>query len=371
MMVCGYWIHCATTEAKADGFSSIVRIANGTAPQPFVRRRLAVDLSRALAAVVPASLWDAAGRALEGDTGFAKVVRRGLAVEAQKWNRQDYPVLFSAYLLIGCSVVGFMYVCRSLIGTFYQTPDWLADLLGALFGVALLGGNGDWHYYAYPYDFPNALCFALALKAIVDRRWWFWLVFALAAYSKETAILLIPAYALRNPEDRTRKAFWLKTGGLLLLFVAIRSWIALTYVVPSPPFWPIARNGRQIVKTVLGYGWLLPAIGVSVFRMYLMRKNFPPYLLRLLSLLALVVCAALFKGWIEELRQYLEFLPVVGMLVIQWTFNEAGLGALFQPRMGKERGTAEPAPSFPGAPSHPGAIEQVVGLLRSGPPGAS
>jgi hypothetical protein len=80
----------------------------------------------------------------------------------------------------------------------------------------------------------------------VDRRWWLWLAFSLAAYSKETAILLIPAYALRNRKDGKLEKHGLAIGSLLLLFVVIRSWIVVTYSGPAPPFWPIGRNARQI-----------------------------------------------------------------------------------------------------------------------------
>jgi hypothetical protein len=332
ILVSGYWIHCARTEAKADGYCSIVRIAGGTAPEPFVRRRLAVDLSRALAAAIPRRVWDAVGRGLDAPGRVGEITRRAVAFDAQKWDRVDYPLLFSAYLVIGCSVLGFMYVCRSLIETFYVTPHWFNDVLGGLFGIALLGGNGDWHYYGYPYDFPNALCFALALLAIVHRRWWLWLVFPLAAYSKETAILLVPAYALRYGKEGTAEKRWFAVVGLLLLFLVVRSWIALRYSVPSPSFWPIGRNARQIVKMIVGYGWLIPPLAISAYRMYLMRTAFPPYLLRVLSLLPFVVAVALFKGWIEEMRQYLEFLPVVGMLVVQWALTEMGKGALLRPK---------------------------------------
>jgi hypothetical protein len=58
------WTLWARTEvARAyhskDAYSSIVALVDGSAPAPFVRRRLYPDLTRLIAASLPARAWEA------------------------------------------------------------------------------------------------------------------------------------------------------------------------------------------------------------------------------------------------------------------------------------------------------------------------
>lgn len=345
LAVTALWVYCARTECDVDRwevrlpsgehyssrFNSIVRLAEGRAFSPFVRRRLLADLARGLAGAVPDVFWNPLRQLLDSSAapGWMRPVLR-----RQEWKPQDGPVLCCAFILIGCSVLGFMLACRRLVTLLYETPPWVADLAGAVLGVALLGGNGDWHYCGYPYDFPQAFVFTLTLVGFLGRRWWAVPVFAAAAYSKETAALLIIAYVLLAPEWRSRR-FWGGLGLLVFLFAAIRGWLQWRYAAPQPQggFFALGRN-LKLLSYPLFYCWLMPFFAVGLARMVALRDRFPAPLKRL-SLLALPLLGmAFFQGWFEEMRQYLEVLHILGLLVFHWCLHEAGLGHLLRCREG-------------------------------------
>jgi hypothetical protein len=343
LAVTALWVHCARTECDVDlwevwlpsgehysaRFNSIARLAEGRAFAPFVRRRLLADLARGLAAAVPDSLWSPLRQLLDPATapGWMRPVLR-----RQQWKPGDAPVLFCGYLLIGCSSLGFMLACRRLTTLLYETPAWVADLAGAVLGVALLGGNGDWHYCGYPYDFPQAFVFTLTLVALLGRRWWAVPAFAAAAYSKETSGLLLAAYVLLAGERRSRR-FWAGLGLLAVLFAAIRGWLQWRHVAPLPDggFESLGRN-LKMLSYPLFYCWFMPFFAVGLARLVALRGDFPAALKKLSLLAVPLVGLAFFRGWLEEMRQYLEVLPILGLLVFHWCLHEAGLGHLLRPR---------------------------------------
>jgi hypothetical protein len=324
------WVVHARTEKHP--YCSIVAVADGTAPAPFVKRRLLPDCARGLAAAVPEAAWDWLRRSLPGDGPASGLLRR--AVEYLRWRPADYPVLFSAYFLIGCSALGLQFTCRWLVRLLYDCPGWLADLLGGLFGLALLGGCSE-AYNSYSYDFPTCFLFTLTLTAMLARRWWFVLTFLATAYAKETAVLLIVAYAL-TARDRRSARFACTAGLLLALYLGVR--LAIDRAYPSPPdkfwggFWYPGRNLKHLLQNLVYYSWLLPALGFVAVRVLRRWRSYPPELRRLSFLAVPLLGLAFFMGWVEEKRQYLEVLAVFGLIGTQWLLIEAGLGRLLRPR---------------------------------------
>jgi hypothetical protein len=342
--VMGVWMNFARTEygieehivLLPDGrvyssrFCSIVLLAEGKAMSPFVRRRLLADLARGMAALLPDPVWAPLRRGLNCAAEGPPLLRFFLS--RQGWKAEDVPLLTCAYLLIAASILGLMLTCRWLVNVVYETPAWVADLAALTLGVALLGGNGDWHYCGYPYDFPQAFVFTLTLTAMVARRWWFLLTFAAAAYSKETSVLLVAALVLLAPEWRSRR-FWGLLLAQVITFASVRLWLELRYPAPEPPagFWAFGRNLKYF-SFVLFYSWSLPFFVVGAARLLALRHHFPRPLKRLVVLAVPLVGMALFRGWLEEMRQYLELLPVAGLLVLHWCLHEAGYGHLLRAR---------------------------------------
>jgi hypothetical protein len=354
LLVAGEWTYCARTEEAVERldaalptgevyswrYTGIVRMAEGRAWAPFVKRRLLPDLARGLAAAVPEPAWQELARWVQADGAGPAWARAQL--RRLYWQPQHLPLLLCATALIWLSVFGFMFTCRWLTNVLYECPGWVADALGALLGVALLGGNTDWHYGAYAYDFPNAFVFTLALTAVLARRWWFAAAFAAAAYSKETAVLLILAYAL-VAERRGTVRFWAGLALLLAVFAGVRGWIELHYPNPPGPFWFPRRNWRYLSVLVF-YGWFAPLLGVALARLVAARRLYPSALKKLCLLALPLVGLAYFKGWIEELRQYLEVLPILGLIVVQWVLHEAGVGGLLRARGARLGAAGTPVP---------------------------
>jgi hypothetical protein len=361
--ITGVWVHCARTELGAEQmevtlatgeryttrFCSIAALAESRMFSPFVRRRLLPDAARLVAAVTPDGMW-APLRRLVAEPGAAPAPVRAV-LQRQGWKPESCPVVFSAYLLIWLSALGFMATCRWLCRLLYDTPPWVSDLAGASLGVALLGGYGDWHYCGYGYDIPNAFVFTLTLGGMLAGRWWFPLAFLAAAYSKETAVLLIPTYLLTARDVRwpRRAAVAVLLGGA---YAAVRLWIGARYVRQEPPggFWFPWRNAKYLAYPVF-YGWLTPFFVVGLARLLALRQRFPWALKRLWVLAVPMVGLAFFKGWVEEMRQYLELLPVFGLLVFHWCLHEAGLGHLLVARPAGPRSASPVRPPAARAPA--------------------
>jgi hypothetical protein len=342
LLVTGLWTFSARTEVHSQRldivtptgeryssrYNSLVNLAAGRAVEPFVKRRLLVDLARGLSAAIPQRAWVAFREALSGEGRLAEGMSRLLGWLG--WAPKDYPLLVSAHLLIYASVVGFLFACRWLTLLLYECPRWLAGLAGAALGVALLGGLGGRHFCAYPYDLPQAFLFTLALASLIARRWWFLPLFALACYSKETSVLLIAACFLLAPDWRSRRL-----GGqlavLTALFLGIRCWIDLHYSTWKEPFWFPRRNLFVLAMSSF-YLWLAPFLVVGLVRFASAWRSYPLALRKLCLLVVPLVGMAFFKGWIEELRQYLELLPIFGLLVFQWLVREIGAERLLRPR---------------------------------------
>jgi hypothetical protein len=355
LFVTAVWTWCARTEVtegaliivgpRGEWYSSryngIVDLVEGRSMAPFAKRRLLPELTRLLVRLTPPEAWRALERRAGGDGVLAALVRAQLA--RLEWRPEHYPVLFTATLLIGCSVLGFTFACRGLVTVVYDAPPWLAGVLGGVLGLALLGGNGDWHYLGYPYDFPNAFVFTLALVGLLSGRRWFLPAFAAAAYSKETSVLLILAYVL-VARNRGPRRFWVTLGLLVAVYAAVRGWIDMNCTAAAGDFWMPRRNARYLALRLF-YVWWLPVLAVGLARLLALWRRYPADLRRLCLLAVPLVVLACFKGWVEEMRQYLEVLPVVGLIVIHGTLHEAGLGHLLRAR---QPGPARPAGTGPG-----------------------
>lgn len=355
LLVTVIWTREARTEFTAS--TSIVANASGTGLGPFVRRRLLPDAARLLAASLPTTWWEQYSDFMTNETGGPAILRD--VMHDLRWQPAHYPLLISAHVLIWFSVFGFMYTCRWLGTTLYHCPQWVAELLGILFGIALLGGNGDRHYRLYPYDFPNAFVFTLTLAAMLNRRWWYLICFAAATYSKETSILLIIAFMLLNSKERSSCSAF-QVIALVAIYVSVICWIRVNFIPQrQAEFWYPMRNMQWLGRTILFDHWYLPVIGVAILRMICLWPRFPWQLRRLFVLIPLLLAVAFFKGWIEERRQYLEVcLPILGLMVMQWLTMEFGLTRFFRP---KESVGQDPSDEKPFS----GTCPSSMGLQRS------
>jgi hypothetical protein len=303
-------------------WGSVSGMVDGTVPLPFIKRRLLVDSALILANVIPDSFWLSLKNAIHGDSWLQCQLAKLL--EESGWEREHYPLLFSAYFLIWLSTLGFLYGSRCFSLTQFEMTPATATAIGAILGIGLLGGFGSWN--EYPYDIPNAFFFLLTLTAIVLKRWWLWLAFVAAAYSKETSVLLIFAFLLLNWDSSRSLRFWITVVGLGLIFLMIQLWMQYRFssLPPGPVFWYPLRNLKILLKGAIGGCWYLSIVAVAVARMVRMRPMIPQDLRRLVLLVPVMVGLAFFKGWVEERRAYYEVYPLLGLIVIQWATLELG-----------------------------------------------
>lgn len=297
-------------------WTNLQKLADGSAPSPFVYRRLLADSARLLSSSIGENTWNLFLATATGDTTLLRKFFNRL-----HWPPQAYPLLLSGYFLIGLSILGFMYSCRSFTLSQYRTPPFYADIIGAFFGISLLGGLGT-GFPGYPYDIPNAFVFTLTLNGIVQhKRWWMIFAFCAAVYSKETACLLIVAYIVVNRRWKDIK-FWMMVCCLTLIYLSIQFWIRQHYV--SPPantFWYPSRNLVFFIKSSVYHMWMWIICLIIIIRIIKMWYRIPPDLRWLTTLIVIIVSAAFFNGWIEERRQYYEILPIIGLITIQWAME--------------------------------------------------
>ncbi len=303
-------------------WSNLQKLADGSAKAPFVRRRLLADSARALAYLAGEKNWEKLRQAVENDASHFRIIHK--IFNRLCWKPEAYPVLICGYFLIWLSVIGFMYSCRAFALSLYVMPQFYADVIGAFFGVCLLGGLGG-HFSAYPYDIPQAFIFTLTLNSIIQRKGQMVCFFIAAACSKETASLLIIAYIVVNRQWKETK-FWLTVCCLTLIYGGIQLWIRQHYT--SPPgdiYWFPYRNLTILAKNGVYQLWMWLILSVVFIKIGKMWRDIPADLRRLTILMIIILGAGFFKGIIEERRQYYEILPIAGMFFIHWSVREIGM----------------------------------------------
>lgn len=278
----------------------------GQAHRPFVYRALLPAAVRAITEVTPGAVKEGIGLRVE--------TRRSRMVEMLKWETEYvYEYIVALSLMFGC-FLGFAYTLRHLTTLFYDYPSFVAHLapLGGLVALPFF-----FRYYSYVYDPCTLVLFALALALIATRRHLlFYIIFVLASFNKETSVLLIGLFLVR--EFRIMRKFGL-AGHLLLqvsLWATVRAIIMTTFRnnPGSPVEFHLIRNlglpgspvkfiyfaaAVLIVSALVRYGWF--------------RK---PVFLRTGLFVTLIPLAllAVFLGFVDELRCYYEAFPFLFLL---------------------------------------------------------
>jgi hypothetical protein len=331
------WFHYARTETlrPEDHFNSIQALVDGTVTVPFLRRRLMPDAATALSKALPPAGSAVYDRLVALDLKLAGRLGGTKSPISDGWDHTRLPLLVASFIVIAGSVFGFTAICRALVRHFYVAPSWMTDGLAGLLGISLLGSSTDLHYALYPYDYPQACVFSLGILGVVKRAWWFVPVFLVAAYSKETSLLLVVALVAVTwePGSWRRLTSWLAPIALTLAFLAVRSYIAWRYpAVPTTSFWWPTRNLGWMRNSALLFSWMLPFFLVGFVRIGRMLPRVPVELRRLTCLLPILLGLSFFKGWIEEMRQYGELLAILGLVVAQWLSEELGFERFLVPR---------------------------------------
>jgi hypothetical protein len=287
-------------------------MVDGRANKPFVYRTLLPSTVRAASLLVPDPVRQAIAERVERTS----LTRRAFArFEWDTWAAFQY--LLAAFLMFLC-FMGFSYGAARLTIRLCGLPEGGVVQL-ALASAALIGLPPLFRHVSYPYDPATLFLFTLALCLMVWRRQRaFLLAFLLCCLNKETAVLLIPLFALTGrDQDTTPRQYWGTLLGLVVVYGVTR--LALVYVFRDNPgtlveFYPTRNLGLLTTGwTFTGLTVALGFVGLIFFRWgekpAFLKTAFAVVLLPLLAL-------ALFLGYVEELRGYYEAYPIVFGLIV-------------------------------------------------------
>lgn len=273
--------------------------------KPFVYRMLLPTTVRVIAGITPESVKEACGTAL-GDMRM---------VEILGWETEGlYEYIVALALMLGC-YVGFAYALRSLIRHFYDYPAFVSDLapLGGLLVLVTF-----FRYSSFIYDPPTLFLFTLAVLLIATRRrLLFYFIFVLATLNKETSVLLIGVFFIREfREMRTSRL----AGHLLLqayIWGSFKARITTLFFNNPGSFVEYHLTGHNLRLLSMPYS-LLYFVGVILIFALLIRPGWSkkPAFLRhgLIITIVPLMLLALFLGLIDELRGYYEAYPFLFLL---------------------------------------------------------
>jgi hypothetical protein len=282
----------------------------GTAHRPFVYRQLVPLAVRAANRATPQPIREAVA-------AVAREPKRQELLSYLKWEREhlfDYVVI--AAILMSC-FLGFALAMRSLIGNVYHVSPAVRDMAPV---PALILLPVFFRSFPAIYDPSALLLFAWALALMAKERLGsYYPVFALACLNKETSLLLVPLFVLRELGKRMpgfvfgHAALQTSIWGLFrsVLTERFRRNPGLTF-----EFHLLDHNlvlYREPVYllyflAVFGSFWLLIRRGWAGAPR-LLRRSF------LLTFGVLFVATLLF-GYVDEARDYLEAYPLAFLIML-------------------------------------------------------
>jgi hypothetical protein len=311
------WTNWAETERAIPTHSSIQALVAGTTEPPFVKRRLVPDTAWLLSSAVPAPVWRMVTSAIDAVPPVAQRMRVSWG-----WKDEARPLLISATFLIFVSILAYTFAADRLITEHFRLTPSQVMWLSAAFAVLLLGGGGGRTnvrtYNWYSYDAPMACLVAWLLIGMAGRRWWTVIVFALAAYCKETAIFQIVVamvYAYVGPDRRRRLV---DVAVFATLFVLIQGYFALRYQAPplQDSFNYLSENALFLLWQLVFASWKAVVLALIVLRVAAVWPTMPRDFKIAAVLLPCFLVGAMSKGRITEYRLYTELVLPVGLILL-------------------------------------------------------
>jgi hypothetical protein len=282
--------------------AKVAAMVHGTALKPYVFRALIPAIARVLVASTPQAWDEKLHAAARGPLAWF--------FWAAGFEPENATECLVACVLGYASLLAFLFVMRRALATFYDMPQMvgrLAPIAAVLILPAFFG------YASFVYDTTTLLFAALGLVLIAEQRWRLYvLVFALAVFNKETAVLLlVPFVASRG--RLTRGLFASLLGGQLAI-------VAVSRIVLRRAF---ERNGGEYLISQWSRNVEIlhhpPIVKLAVCAIigFAVASGFrtKPALLRhsLTMLVPLVITCALW-GYFDELRAYYDAYPTIVLL---------------------------------------------------------
>ena len=280
----------------------------GKAHKPYVYRTLLPTTVRLIANATPDAIK-------ERTKGFAEGRKRMILL---RWNHDYlYEYLVASVLMFGC-FLWLAYILRRLIRMFYTYPPVVSDLAPV---VAFLALPLFFRYFSYIYDPATLLIFGLTIGIVYERRIvLFYLLFILAAINKETGVLLIGWFVVREIGHRSASSIVIHGVVLAVIFTAIKSLLVYTFQDNPGSFYEphlLDHNLKLAFEQPVKFtGFVL----VTVFTVLLLREGWSSknHFLRLTLGVTIVplLASGFFFGFVDELRGYYEAFSLMFLLCL-------------------------------------------------------
>jgi hypothetical protein len=323
-------------------------MANFTAYKPFVYRTLVPILVRTIEAITPGFISDPINEKFsEKLSKIDQTQSENIPPEKiAELSRIGYRAVVFELLNLSF-LVGFLYCLRYLTRMLKLLPESWCDLipLGMVLAIPTYFNYGN-----FMYDFAALFFFTLGLILLLKQTWkWYLPIFGLALLNKETAVVLAVIYAIYFFGKIPVKQFWRLLAIQAIIFVIIKGSLAL--ILANNPGnsieWHLARNLAYLsdianyfrfdpigavplapggLNIPLPRGINLVMIALVGFLIFFGWRNQPRILKLSLVIVPIFFVIGMLNGYIDELRSYIEILPVVYLLVV------GGIAGLFGER---------------------------------------
>ncbi len=283
----------------------------GLADIPFAYRSLVPDLARSISILVPSDFKN-----------FLSEKYPKLSYLSETINLSDKSFYFEAFVvlfLIFLSLIIYCYQIRRLFLNNYESGSLTANLapLVSLLFLPLVFYQGT----RFPYDFPQLALFTLALNLIIEKKKiYFFTVFIICCFNKETAILLSFIYLCNFALEQKRLITFIEISAQILLALAIRQILELRFSENQGANLEdhLYYNLEQIFSANYlfspGIMLLIGTLLLLVFRKFAQR---PAFLKMSLLIFIPLAMGKLHSGIWGETRVFLEVYPIVFLLAYQ------------------------------------------------------
>ncbi|UCH84985.1 MAG: hypothetical protein JSW50_04650 [Candidatus Latescibacterota bacterium] len=293
--------------------SKFIDMVEGTAYKPFVYRALLPTGVRLVRVVTPTAIQHSLADFVDNHD-----FTRG-AFDTLKWETHMAYSYLIACVLMYLSFVVFAYYVMKLVIFVSETLQDNALTRLIISGLALLGLPAFFWYVSYLYDPPQLALFTASLYFLARREMsTFLLFFTLTCINKETAVLLIPIYAVTCNDQHPRRRYLSYLLAMVVIFGIIKLFITLAYR-DNPGSFVAFHQFRHNAEWLME-GWSLSDIATFCLVIFLLvyRWKQKPYFLKagfLCTMIPLFVLA-IFLGYIDEWRGYYEAYPLAVGLIL-------------------------------------------------------
>lgn len=330
--------------------AGVIAMTDFSAHKPFVYRTLIPILIRGVEFVTPQSLVNAVNGALS-DFLLNQSRTANLPIEKTiALTRSGYRIIVFEILNLAF-LIGFLYCLRNLSKALNLFSSLWSDIIPLGIVVAL---PIYFNYGNFMYDFAALFFFSLGLISIYKQSWkWYVPIFGLALINKETAILLTVIYTVYYYGQIPRKQYWRLLIIQAVIFIVIKTALSLifannhgnaiewhlsrnlAYLADIANYFrfdpigivPLARGGLNI-PVPRGINIVMIAfIGFFIFYGWQCKPRFIKVSLVIVPIFFVV---GMLNGHIDELRSYIEILPVVYLSIV------GGLTRIFKKRKPSE-----------------------------------